>query len=139
MFLILCLLYGSLASAKVYKWMDENGVMHYSESKPEIKTATEIKVKGINDQDKKSDLTNNPSLVLDCEQGVKHGLKLVKAAFIKEGLSADNPTIGFLDDPNQVSESVDECEKDRKDPKKKAIWLCQKTVQSYTEITVCDE
>jgi len=134
----LCLLNGSFASAKMYKWVDENGVTHYSQNKPESETVSEVKVKGINTKsDQKETSDNQSSSDLNCEQVVKYGIKLLKVDTRKKGFGDDSPAMAFLDDPNKLAEGIARCKKDSKDPKKAATWLCQQNAKSFKAIQAC--
>ena len=80
--LLLCVLNGSFASANVYKWVDENGVTHYSQNKPVATETTQIKVKGMPAGDKvKSTADAAIPVEVDCQSAVRHSSKLMVEAF----------------------------------------------------------
>ena len=138
MLLLLCLLNGSFVSAKVYKWVDEKGVTHYSQNKPEGKETTQIKVKGMPDSDEK-ELTNNDAIPVEvnCQQAVRHNTKLMVAEFKLE--SGNNSLVDALTDPILIIDNIAECNREIKDPAKAAVWFCQQNSTTVDEIELCEK
>lgn len=62
-FLSLFLVFSPFAAAQVYKWVDENGVTHFSDEKPSSGQAEELKLEPVNSIDSVSyDWVKKPEL-----------------------------------------------------------------------------
>lgn len=131
--------------AKVYKWVDENGVTHYSQKAPE-QGAKEIRVKGVPSAEYEAPAgsaaayssTNSGSIALNCDQAVRHGLKLMKEKYKKENDKTVNLKVAMLDSPKVIADGVADCEKDKSNPKEAAEWLCQQNAKSFDEVLACE-
>ncbi len=127
------------AMAKVYKWVDEHGVTHYSQKDPK-NGAEEMKVKGMTDEDGEQTAKNSRSFgKLDCEKVIKHGIKLMKKKYMQEGGSQANPFLSTLDDPGFIAQGIRECKQESKDPKEAAKWLCQQNATTFDQIKACEK
>lgn len=134
--LLLGLMHGFLASAQVYKWVDENGVTHYSQNKPEATKATKIKIKGMPDTDKKEPAAEAIAVDVDCEKVVRNNIKLMVEAF--KAKSGNNSLVEALTDPVYIIEVIEECNREIKDSVKGTVWLCQQNATSVEEIEWCE-
>lgn len=135
--LLLCWLNGSSLSAQVYKWVDENGVTHYSQNKPADTNTTEIKVKGLPAEDQNASTSEAIIPVeVDCQKAVRHGSKLMVAAFQAEG--GNSSLVDALTDPKFIIDTIAECNREIKDPAKAEIWLCQQNAVSVEEVEQCE-
>ncbi len=133
MVLIVLILCSGSAMAKVYKWVDENGVTHYSQKDPK-NGAQEMQVKGMSEDESGA----AKSGTLDCNKVVRHGIKLMKKKYAQAGGSQANPFLSTLDDPSFIAEGVRECKKESKDPKLAAQWLCQQHAKTFDEVEACE-
>ncbi len=128
-------------SAKVYKWVDENGVTHYSQEKPD-REVTEMKVKGIPEkrtfEENKTGQPANNAGSFDCRAVVIKGLNFMKANAKKEYGSSANEVLKMLNDPALVNEGVASCKKEMKNPKKAEHWRCQSKATTYKVFDACD-
>ncbi len=136
-FILLCLLNGFSVSAQVYKWVDENGVIHYSQKKPEAEEATQIKIKGMPDSGEKASITSDVIAVeVDCQKAVRHGSKLMVAAFQSQG--GNSSLVAALTDPKFIIDTIAECNREIQDPAKATVWLCQQNSTTVEEIELCE-
>ncbi len=127
-------------NGKMYKWVDENGVTRYSQTKPEGIETSEIKVKGMPDKsDQTQSASSGSSSVLNCQQVVKHGISLMKKKYVQQSGGQTSSVLAFLDDPGFVADGVKECNKDKKDPVKAAQWLCQQNAKTFDEVEACEK
>ncbi|MCB1583546.1 MAG: DUF4124 domain-containing protein [Xanthomonadales bacterium] len=136
------LLSASLLQAKVYKWVDEEGVTHYSQKAPE-EGAKEIRVKGVPSGEYEAPVqsaaaNSSGPTALNCDQAVRHGLKLMKEKYKKENDKTMNLKIAILEDPRVIADGVADCEKDKSKPKEAAEWLCQQNAKSFDEVLACE-
>ena len=136
-FILLCLLNGFTISAQVYKWVDENGVTHYSKNKPETEKTTQIKIKGLPGSDEQAAVTSDVIPVeVDCQKAVRHGSKLMAAEFESQG--GNNSLVAALTDPTFIIETIAACQREIKDPEKATAWLCQQNASTVEEIEQCE-
>ena len=132
--------------AQVYKWVDEHGVTHYSQTKP-ADDAEEIKVKGMKSaKDRKSyDDAGTvaysggvESAAVDCDRAVRHSTKLMVEELKASSSGANNPFAEVLTDPTFIIETIAACNREIQDPAKAAVWLCQQNASTAKEVELCE-
>lgn len=137
---IAVLLFSVPAWGQVYKWVDENGVTHYSAKPPEgtANQAKEMKVKGM--QRSVDSVSNSPAGAGECEAIVRHGLLLMVADIKQEsGGDTADAMIAVLQDPETIADGVAECQKDMQDPDKAAVWACQHKAKTFKALRDCEK
>ncbi|WP_223788074.1 DUF4124 domain-containing protein [Marinicella meishanensis] len=140
LWIIALLIVAGSAWSQVYKWVDENGVTHYSAKPPEgqANNAKEMKVKGM--QRSVDSVSNSPAGASECETIVRHGLTLMEIDIKKENVGqAADAMIALLKDPGTVADGVAECQKDMQDPVKAQIWACQQKAQTFQALRDCEK
>jgi hypothetical protein len=139
------------ASAQVYKWVDEHGVTHYSQTKP-ADDAEEIKVKGMKSaKDREafsatsatsygriSERASTDVADVNCDQAVRHSSKILVEDLKASSSGQNNPFADVLTDPKFIIDTIAECNREIQDPVKAAIWLCQQNASTAKEIELCE-
>ena len=124
------------AEAKVYKWVDEHGVTHYSAKNPE-NGAEEMQVRGMKSRDSSaSPASNGTSQTINCEQAVKHQIKLVTQELKKYN---DELTISIISSPKAVKHGIKSCQQDMQNPTKAAVWACQAKASTADAMKACED
>ena len=135
---ILLVMISFVVQAKIYKWVDENGVTHYSENQPEDQEVTEIKVKGMPDNDQQAASNSEPvSADVDCQMTVRRNLKLLVADIEAKG--DNNSYVEVLNDPKYIIDTIAKCNREIKDPAESTVWICQQKATNVDEIKQCEE
>ncbi|MFC3194712.1 DUF4124 domain-containing protein [Marinicella sediminis] len=135
------------ASAQVYKWVDEHGVTHYSQTKPAA-DAQEIKVKGMKSEKDRDSYANSnvvtygttsPSTIdVDCEKAVRNSSQLMVEELKASSSGNNNPFVDVLTDPKFIIDTIAECNREVQDPAKAAIWLCQQNATTAKAVELCE-
>ena len=124
------------AEAKVYKWVDEHGVTHYSAEDPE-NGAVEMQVKGVYSKDSSgSQASIGSTTALNCEQVVRHQIKLVTQELKKHN---DDLMISIISSPKAIKHGIKSCQEDLQNPAKAAIWACQAKASTADSMKACED
>ena len=140
--------------ATVYKWVDENGVVHYSQDMPKDQAAEEIQVneayKPVENNrssfDKQSNEANQSSQTvgtslkgLDCNKAVRNATKLMLDDLKKNSKGESNLFIRTMSQPDFIPGGIKRCQRDSAIPAKAASWLCQQKATSASQIQRCEK
>lgn len=142
----LLILWVGLSQAQVYKWVDEHGVTHYSQTKP-ADDAEEIKVKGMKSAKDRQTYNDNGAVAysggissseVDCDRAVRHSTKLMVDELKASSSGTNNPFAEVLTDPTFIIETIAACNREIQDPAKAAVWLCQQNASTAKQVESCE-
>jgi hypothetical protein len=142
---LLCL-WTSSSLAQVYKWVDEHGVTHYSQTKP-ADEAEEIKVKGMKSAKDRETYGDTGAVAysggvssseVDCDRAVRHSTKLMVDELKASSSGNNNPFADVLTDPTFIIETIAACNREIQDPAKAAVWLCQQNASTAKQVELCE-
>jgi len=134
------------SQAQVYKWVDEHGVTHYSQTKP-ADDAEEIKVKGMKSAKDRETYSDTGAVAysggvsssdVDCDQAVRHSTKLMVDELKASSSGTNNPFAEVLTDPTFIIETIAACNREIQDPAKAAVWRCQQHASTAKEVELCE-
>ncbi|MCC4831746.1 DUF4124 domain-containing protein [Shewanella sp. 10N.7] len=126
-------------SAEIYKWVDEAGVVHFSQHEPKNLQVEEIDVAVVNNMKTSGSHSSAAGLSqLNCDKAVRNSTKLILADLKSKAKGQSNLFIKTMSSPSFIDDGVKRCNRDKNDPKRAGAWLCQQRAVSASAVKSCE-